>query len=141
MLPTALDRVSAQPGQLLGECEQAEDAPLRKRHRVHAARARDCDALQLVRRQLGAAHLLPGARRSRLDEAQAGSAADRPREPLRRLGRDPEQHLRSRDEGREPPFLLGSPLEAFLAVVIRRVARRGQEVRLELDVEPVVNGV
>ena len=106
---------------------------------MHAARTRDRDPVELLRRQVGRPHLLAGPGGSRLDETKPGRRPHRPRETLGHVAGNPVQDLRALDEPEEALLIRRRPFEVQDAAVVGREARRGQQVGLESDVEPLVD--
>jgi len=125
--------------QSLGECEDAQDAPLGELGRVHARRDRPRDAVDLCARQARGRELLAGAGERPLHEPQVRRDSHGPRDLRGVLAREPEEHLRLRDELAEARLLRGRPSKGRIARVIGRPARRRQQLGLEDDLEPLVD--
>ena len=106
---------------------------------MHAARAGERNAVELLARQAGGGQLLAGARVRRLDEPEVRRASHGQRELRRILAREAEQNLRVGRQRVEPSLLLGGARERRIADVVRWIARRRQQVSLEAHVEPIVD--
>ena len=79
--------------------------------------------------------LLARAGERRLDVAQPGRRAHRPRDLPRVLAREAVQHLGSGDQLGKAPLLVWRARERKIADVIRRETRVWQQIRIEPDVE------